>query len=110
LRAHPQSKAADVCASFQQAAIDVLAAKTLRAAKEFKAKSISISGGVSANESLRQRLIVNCKSLKVKFLAPPMNLSTDNAEMIGLAACFMLHNGFKPKNYKKIKADPNLEL
>ena len=30
--------------------------------------------------------------------------------MIGLAACFMLHNGYKPVSYNKIKADPNLEL
>ena len=100
----------DICASFQQAAVDVLVTKTLRAAKEFKAKSVSLSGGVSANKLLRKSLIVNCKLLKVKFMAPPMNLCTDNAEMIGMAAAFMLHNGYKPKSYKTIKADSNLEL
>ncbi|MCX6797036.1 MAG: tRNA (adenosine(37)-N6)-threonylcarbamoyltransferase complex transferase subunit TsaD, partial [Candidatus Doudnabacteria bacterium] len=47
---------ADVCASFQQAAVDVLVSKTLRAAKEFKAKSISLSGGVAANALLRKEL------------------------------------------------------
>jgi N6-L-threonylcarbamoyladenine synthase len=101
---------ADVCASFQQAAIDVLASKTRRAAKEFKAKSISISGGVSANVSLREKLKVESKKLRVKFFVPPVNLSTDNAEMIGLAAGFMLRNGYRPKSFRQIKADPNLSL
>jgi len=101
---------ADICSSFQQAVVDVLVAKTLRAAKEFKAKSISLSGGVAANQALRKELIVNCKSLNVKFMAPPINLCTDNAEMIGLAAGFMLNNGFKPKSYKTVKATPNLQL
>ncbi|TAK94091.1 tRNA (adenosine(37)-N6)-threonylcarbamoyltransferase complex transferase subunit TsaD, partial [Patescibacteria group bacterium] len=79
-------------------------------AKEFKAKSISLSGGVAANEALRHELIVNCKLLNVKFFVPPKNLCTDNAEMIGLTTAFMLHNGYKPKSYKSIKADSNLSL
>jgi len=101
---------ADICAGFQNAAVDVLVTKTLRAVKQYSAKSVSLSGGVAANQKLRQKLIVNCKSLNVKFMAPPINLCTDNAEMIGLAAAFMLHNGYKPKSYKTIKADPNLQL
>ena len=101
---------ANICAGFQQAAVDVLVTKTLRAVKQFGAKSVSLSGGVAANKHLRQELIVNCKLSKVKFMAPPMNLCTDNAEMIGLAACFMIHNHFKPKSYTSVKADPNLVL
>ncbi len=100
----------DICASFQQAAVDVLVSKTLRAAKEFNAKSISLSGGVAANVSLREKLQVESKKLKAKFFVPPLSLCTDNAEMIGLASAIMLYNGYKPKNYKNIKADPNLEL
>ena len=100
----------NICAGFQQAAVDVLVTKTLRAVKEYGAKSISLSGGVAANKSLRQMLKVKCQMLGLKFFAPPQNLCTDNAEMIGIAACFMLHNGFKPKKYSQIKADPNLEL
>jgi len=110
LRDFPKTKPADICASFQEAAVDVLITKTLRAAKEFKAKSISLSGGVAANSALRAALQATSYKLQAKFFVPPQNLCTDNAEMIGLAAAFMLHNGYKPKSYKQIKADPNLQL
>lgn len=100
----------DICASFQQAVVDVLVSKTLRAVKEFDAKSISLSGGVSANISLREKLKVESKKLKVKFLPSPLHLTGDNAEMIGMAASFMLASGYKPKKYSQVKAEPNLEL
>ncbi|MCL5667094.1 MAG: tRNA (adenosine(37)-N6)-threonylcarbamoyltransferase complex transferase subunit TsaD [Patescibacteria group bacterium] len=100
----------NVCASFQQAVVDVLAAKTLRAANEFKARSISLSGGVSANLALRKSLNLKSKTFNLKFFAPPLSLTGDNAEIIGMAAAFMLFNGYKPKSYKAVKADPNLEL
>lgn len=60
----PKQKA-DICKAFQDAAVDVLVTKTMRAAKEFGAKSISLSGGVAANEALRGALIVNCQKLNV---------------------------------------------
>lgn len=125
LRDHPvaarrgvPSNAGDICAAFQTAAVDVLVTKTLRAAKQYGARSISLSGGVAANLALREKLKVESKKLalseaeglKVSLFVPPMNLCTDNAEMIGLAASFMLHNGYKPKNFRQIKADPNLKL
>lgn len=100
----------DICASFQAAAVDVLVQKTVRAVKQFKAKSVALSGGVAANQLLRNELVVNCKLLNVKFMAPPMNLCTDNAEMIGIAAAFALFNSKKPISYKKLKADSNLAL
>ncbi len=100
----------DLCASFQQAVIDVLVSKTLRAVKEFKAKSVSLSGGVAANKALRDALQTTTHNLQTKFLVPPINLCTDNAEMIGMTAGFMLNNGFKPKTFKQINADPNLTL
>jgi N6-L-threonylcarbamoyladenine synthase len=100
----------DICKAFQDAAVDVLVTKTLRAAKEFKAKSISLSGGVSANKFLREQLASECKKLDLKFFVPEVGLRTDNAEMIALAAAFMLKGGYKPKSYKTLKADPNLSL
>ena len=115
LRNNPQaSKAqnlkADICASFQKATVDVLVAKTMRAVKEFGAKSVSLSGGVAANKSLRDELYLKSKILNLKLFVPPINLCTDNAEMIGLAAAFKLLNGFKPVKYSKVQADPNLGL
>jgi N6-L-threonylcarbamoyladenine synthase len=110
LRIKDKGLAANICASFQEAVVDVLVTKTLRAAKEYKAKSVSLSGGVAANTSLREKLKVESKKLKVKFFVPPKNLTTDNAEMIGIAAAFKLNQGYKPKTYKTVKADSNLEL
>jgi len=104
------SAKADICSSFQQAAVDVLVAKTTRATKKFKAKAISLSGGVSANASLRSALRKKCADLGLRFFAPSLKLSTDNAEMIGLAAIFKLRGGYKPVKFNKVKADPNLQL
>lgn len=108
LRDFPKTKPADLCKAFEDAVVDVLVTKTLRAAKEFKARSISLSGGVAANKSLREALKLKTQDLRLNFFVPPQNLCTDNAEMIGLAASFMLHNGFNVQTYKKIKAEPNL--
>ena len=113
LRATSYQLRANICASFQQAVVDVLVAKTLRAAQEFGARSISLSGGVAANISLRDKLKVESEKLvlseveglKVKFFVPPMHLCTDNAEMMtgrGLYA----QNGFRPVSYKKSRPTP----
>lgn len=77
---------ADVAASFQAAAIDVLAAKTERAVREIGARSILLSGGVAANAALRHRLSVVSRRLSVTFIVPPIHFNTDNATMIAVAA------------------------
>jgi N6-L-threonylcarbamoyladenine synthase len=100
----------DICKAFQDAVVDVLVTKTVRAVKEYGAKSVSLSGGVAANKALRDALRLKTKDLRLNFFVPQKNLCTDNAEMVGVAAAFMLHNGFRPKNYRQIKADSNLEL
>ncbi|GAI74029.1 unnamed protein product, partial [marine sediment metagenome] len=46
----------DMSASFQQAVIDVLISKTIKAAKEYKVKNVMLSGGVAANQGLRQQM------------------------------------------------------
>ncbi|MFA5084325.1 MAG: hypothetical protein WC475_03010, partial [Candidatus Paceibacterota bacterium] len=79
---------ADVAASFQQAVIDVLTAKTFRAAREFKARSILLSGGVANNKSLRQAFRKESKKNKVYFFAPSLKFTTDNASMTAVAAYF----------------------
>ncbi len=78
--------AADVAASFQQAVIDCLVKKTMRAAEEFNAKSILLCGGVSANKPLQESLKVESRKSKVKFICPDFQFNTDNAAMIAAAA------------------------
>lgn len=101
---------ADLCASFQQAVVDVLTEKTVRAAKELKVKTVMLAGGVAANQKLRQTLEAKIKKLgKITFLKPNIALCTDNAVMIALAGYFhALKKDFTP--WQKLKADPNWEL
>ncbi|MCJ7626420.1 MAG: tRNA (adenosine(37)-N6)-threonylcarbamoyltransferase complex transferase subunit TsaD [Anaerolineaceae bacterium] len=73
---------ADLAASFQAAVVDVLAGKTLSAAKEFKPKVILVAGGVSANHELREAF-TRQKDIPVHI--PPISFCTDNAAMIASA-------------------------
>ena len=111
----------DVCASFQQAAIDVLVSKTIRAAKEFKAKTVCLVGGVAANALLRQTLAkkISETAPAPQFLVPEKKYCTDNAAMIGVAGYFTVNSKLKTQNSKlmlkifpweKIEADANWEL
>ena len=86
LRDNPAASKANVAASFQQAVIDVLVGKTVRAAKEFNVKSILLCGGVSANKALRSALRVAAKKLGTEFFVPDFEYNTDNAAMIAAAA------------------------
>ena len=76
---------ADFAASFQEAVVDVLVIKTLKAAEAFKAKAILIAGGVSANRSLRENMLSK-SPLPVHI--PPIELCTDNAAMIAGVGCY----------------------
>ena len=85
LRDNPKTPKKDIAASFQQAAIDVLTAKTIRAAREFGARSIILCGGVAANKALRSRLKKESQKLGAAFLVPDFKYNLDNAAMIGAA-------------------------
>ncbi len=107
-----------ICTETQQAIIDVLIKKTLQAAQEFKVKSIILGGGVISNEQLRIQFSKKIKELKIpaKLLIPAREFCPDNATMIASAAYFKYINltnkqkdGLK-NNWKKIKANPNLEI
>lgn len=106
LRDNPGVVFADVAASFQQAAIDVLVGKTIRAAREFGAKSVFLAGGVAANKKLRGILKLETKKLGLNFSAPPFNLNTDNAVMIA-AAAYMRHLS---KRRLRLVSQPHLNL
>lgn len=76
---------ADLAASFQQAVVDVLVEKTIKAALDFNAKEILVAGGVSANRALRNTF-VNQAPCKVHI--PNFSLCTDNAAMIAAAGYY----------------------
>ncbi len=76
----------DVCASFQEAIVDVLVAKTIRAAEQYRAQTVSASGGVSLNSRLRERLAEECRVRNLPLLLAPATLCTDNAAMIAALA------------------------
>lgn len=96
----------------QQAIIDVLIAKTLRAAYEYNAKSIVLGGGVAANEELRRQLRYKIQDTKYKIqvLVAPPGLCTDNGLMPALAGFFNLSKKKHGKALSRIAAKPNLRL
>lgn len=99
---------ADVCASFQQAVIDVLREKSLRALRETNSKTLALSGGVSCNQALREDLRAMCRKNGIKFLVAQPWLCTDNAAMIAFAAMLRLRSGVTSRLEEEI--DPNLAL
>jgi N6-L-threonylcarbamoyladenine synthase len=101
----------DVAASFQQAVVDVLIAKTVKAAKECEAKTVMLAGGVAANLELRKQLSQKIKESmpNTKYLIPDTNLATDNAAMIAAAAYFH-RNQATLTRYKTLKANGNLKI
>ena len=98
-----------MAASFQQAVADVLIFKTLKAAKEYKVKSLLLSGGVAANPLLRQTLSLKARELKnTKLYIPDFAFCTDNAAMIGAAAYYQRNR--KDNHWSQIQANANLRL
>jgi N6-L-threonylcarbamoyladenine synthase len=99
---------ADVCASFQQAVIDVLREKSLRALQQTESRRLTLSGGVSCNRALRENLRAACHKNGIEFLVAEPWLCTDNAAMIAFAAILRLQAGFQSTVTEEI--DPNLAL
>ena len=99
---------ADVCASFQQAVVDVLVQKIIRVAKKSAVKLVTLSGGVSCNRRLSGELEKACRAEKLEFRGAPAWLSTDNAAMIAFAASLHLQRGITSSVTQEI--DPNLQL
>lgn len=96
----------DICSGVQDAISDVLVYKTLQAAEEYHTQSILLSGGVAANQTLRDLLQseIEKRQIPVTLFAPPKNLCTDNAAMIGAAAFF--RNAEVP--WDNVNANPEL--
>jgi len=78
-------KLADICASFQEAIVEVLVAKTLLAARRYNIGTIVLGGGVSANPRLRELMAESCRQEGKSLCIPRPSFCTDNAAMIALA-------------------------
>jgi len=76
----------DLCASVQAAIVDVLVAKTIRAAKRSRVRCVTASGGVICNRSLRSELAKACAQAGMTLRLTEKTFSTDNAAMIGILA------------------------
>lgn len=98
----------DVAASFQEAVVDVLVYKTVKAAELKNCDIVALAGGVASNSRLRQVLQEECLKHNYKLTKPSPILCTDNAAMIGCAAYYKyLKNQFSNSS---LNADANLEL
>ncbi|MEK7552979.1 MAG: tRNA (adenosine(37)-N6)-threonylcarbamoyltransferase complex transferase subunit TsaD [Patescibacteria group bacterium] len=94
---------ADLAADFQQAVIDVLLKKTVRAIEHYQPQTVIVAGGVIANQELRQQLTKALVSLPhaPQLLFPPLNLATDNATMIAMAGYFRAAAGKLSTRFKR---------
>ncbi len=104
----------NICASFQQAVIDVLITKTIKAAKKYNPKTILLGGGVAANLELRRQLQEKTKKefSNIKIFMPELKFAGDNAAMIAAAAYFQIKHKTQltKRKTRSLSADPNLTL
>jgi N6-L-threonylcarbamoyladenine synthase len=87
---------ADVAASFQEAVVDVLTAKAVRAARERGAETMVLGGGVAANSRLRALAEERCTAAGIALRVPRPRLCTDNGAMVAALGAHLLAGGAKP--------------
>ncbi|HUG29371.1 MAG TPA: tRNA (adenosine(37)-N6)-threonylcarbamoyltransferase complex transferase subunit TsaD [Candidatus Limnocylindria bacterium] len=104
----PHAVTAELAWGFQDAVVDVLVAKAIRAARESGARSIVLGGGVAANAALRARLAAEAEAIGVPLIVPRPGLCTDNGAMIGAAGARRFLAG--ERSGLDLEATPSLPL
>lgn len=99
----------DVCASFQEAVVDVLITKALRACEDKNARVMLLGGGVSANRRLREVAAERCGEVGVELKIPQAKLCTDNGVMMAALAARLVAAGEEPSGLST-PTDPSLDV
>ena len=108
VRKHPDVSVPDVAASFQEAVVDILVAKTRTAADELGVDTVCLGGGVAANSRLREVFLAACEADGRQGYVPSLAMCTDNAAMVAAAGWWRLSlDGPSPLD---LGADPSLRL
>ena len=105
LKDHPDTlkdQLPDLCASFQEAVIDVLRMKAMDAGREHRVKTLILAGGVACNSRLRAKIGSACEKAHLQFIPAPPKYCTDNAAMIGGLAYHYFRAGYS--------SDPNYSI
>ncbi|CAB0494491.1 tRNA (adenosine(37)-N6)-threonylcarbamoyltransferase complex transferase subunit TsaD [Corynebacterium diphtheriae] len=99
----------DVCASFQEAVVDVLTSKAIMACKDTGASVLLLGGGVATNSRLRELAAARCQSASIELRVPSFKLCTDNGVMIAAVASQLIHEGAQPSGLS-VGTDTSLEV
>lgn len=103
----PKKFVADLVASFQEAVVDTLIEKTMKAAAGLRLRRVVVGGGVAANSRLREKFASRGRVDKVKVYFPPMALCTDNAAMVAYVGSLMLS---RKGRSRPLSVDPSMTI
>ena len=104
----PSDHVADLCASFQRTVVETLLDRLFKAAEDFRARTVGVAGGVSANSRLREEALIRGTRAGLTVWVPPPSLSTDNAAMIAAAGLRRYRAGDRAA--ADLNADANLTI